>query len=114
MPDEIGFGVAVARGRFAIRLRYQTRAHNKQEQLYGEDRASRDKSAWNIHVIAQFSMQIHFKKMSELENKGQSNRSQHPQWCHSMTNIHSYIYVKDFTHLHIFPPLFFMFFRDRP
>ena len=41
-------------------------------------------------VIAQFLLQMHNKKMFNLESKGQSEGAQHFQWCHLMANIKIY------------------------
>ena len=62
---------------------------HKQEQLHGGGRASRGKSARRHYTVdAQFLVQMHNKKMFDIENE--SHRTQHPQWIQSMTNIKIY------------------------
>ena len=41
-------------------------------------------------VIAQFVLQMYNKKLFDLENEWQSDRAQHPELCHSITNIEIY------------------------
>ena len=38
-------------------------------------------------VIAQFSLQMHKKKMFDLENECESDATQHPQCCSLMANV---------------------------
>ena len=41
-------------------------------------------------VIAQFSLLKYSKKIFDLENEGQSDVAQHPQWCFSMADVNLY------------------------
>ena len=54
----------------------------------------------NLLSLNIFLLQMHNKKMLDLENEGQSDGAQHPQLCHSMANI------KISKRLHIFAPAF--------
>ena len=62
---------------------------------------------WTSTVMAQYLLQMHNKKKFYLENEGQSEWAQHPQWCHTTAIIKRYTFWAGF---HIFGILAFHIF----